>query len=392
MPEGARVRKTVGWIAIAVLLAGCAGANAAQPVANASSMSVASSPAPAAQPQASDSPQALADAAKHDGTPLVRGTKLTFVYQGKPGDHVQISGGVNLDLTAADQSGLFAGSVEVPDLAHAIISYTLVVNGQPTRDPLSRLPAMKEGSPVVIYRGAKAPHPAELTPNPKVPAGSVAGRTLQSSVLQESRKVWVYLPPGFSASNPCPTLLLADGQMYFDGSIHLPTILDNLIAEGKIPPVAAIGVESRTDTRLQDYVFKQPRFDAYQTFVRQELLPWAAREFHLAPAAGEMVPVGLSNGGAWALYTSLIEPDRFAGAILQSALTPESTLPPLPQGKRYFLSAGTLDPNAIALQNQLAPLLKQAGNQVKTVQGVSGHDAALMETQLVEGLTWLFAK
>lgn len=380
------MRKSIALLLATALLTGCAGISTTHAAAPSSMTG-----APAVVEQPAESPDGLLEAAKRSGTPVVDGTRLTFVYQGNPGDKVEVSGGVNLPLQSSGADGVFVGSVIVPNLDQGIISYALVVNGATIRDPLSKLPEVNAGSALVVYRGPKAAHPKEIDKDPKSPTGQVEHRTIQSAALQEQRDVWVYLPPGFSPDKTYPTLLVADAQLYFGPTIHLTTVLDNLIAEKKIPPVAAIGVSSIAETRLDEYIYTMPRFDAYQTFVRRELLPWAESEFKLSPSVGEMVPLGMSNGGAWAFYTALIEPDRFGGAILQSALTTISAHPALPSGKRFYVSAGTLDPNAVTLQGQFQQIFEQ-DNKVKTNLGVGGHDGALAETQLVEGLTWVLGK
>ena len=54
-----------------------------------------------------------------------------------------------------------------------------------------------------------------------------------SSILGNERRVFVYTPPGYSTEHePYGLLLLFDGSAYIQ-LVPTPTIMDNLLSEGK---------------------------------------------------------------------------------------------------------------------------------------------------------------
>lgn len=333
---------------------------------------------------------ALTEQAKAQGTPLVDGDTLIYLYQGTAGEEVTASGINEVPLKRVGNTGLYAGTEQVVNVDEAIISYMLTVNGRPLLDPWTHHPPMDEGSPVAVFRGVNAPQPPELKAAAGPANSKVTETQFASRTLNESRRVWVYLPPGMTPGKSYPVLLLADGQFYFDGSVHLQRMLDHLIDDGAIPPVVAIGVESNPAARYDEFVAGQPRFDAYQQFVFTEVLPWAQKEYQVATAPGGLVPVGFSNGGAWAFYTSVQFPDLVQKAILQSPVVSQTTLPGAPAGTRYYMTVGTLDQLGLQCANAIRTALTASGNPLQVAQGVGGHDLALAETQLVEGLRWIF--
>jgi enterochelin esterase family protein len=80
---------------------------------------------------------------------------------------------------------------------------------------------------------------------PGVPKGLVQTHKVKSAVLVNERTVWVYTPPGYEkAAVPCGLLILFDGSAY-TGWVPTPIILDNLISEGRIPPLVAAFIGHR---------------------------------------------------------------------------------------------------------------------------------------------------
>ena len=62
-------------------------------------------------------------------------------------------------------------------------------------------------------------------------SGTIEKVTINSSILKTKREISVYTPPGYDASGgPYPLIL------YFRAQPHVPVILDNLIAPGRLRP------------------------------------------------------------------------------------------------------------------------------------------------------------
>lgn len=96
------------------------------------------------------------------------------------------------------------------------------------------------GEESILTLPAAPPEPW-LDAQPHVRAGRIHEQRWASTILGNERTVWLYTPPGYDGTGePLGWALFFDG----DGYRHLPTptILDNLIAAGRIPPMAAIFV------------------------------------------------------------------------------------------------------------------------------------------------------
>ncbi len=83
-----------------------------------------------------------------------------------------------------------------------------------------------------------APPQPYITPRAGVPAGELEMYRLRSELLENERRVWIYTPPGYTSDGePYRLLVLFDGLAYIE-LVPTPVILDNLLAEDKIPPGA----------------------------------------------------------------------------------------------------------------------------------------------------------
>ncbi len=78
-----------------------------------------------------------------------------------------------------------------------------------------------------------------LVPVAGRPAGTLVKQVWRSPTLNNAREIWIYTPPGYRVNaEPYPLLVTTDG---FDHTARMavPTMLDNLIAAGRIPPLVA---------------------------------------------------------------------------------------------------------------------------------------------------------
>src|SRR5262245_53290387 len=74
-------------------------------------------------------------------------------------------------------------------------------------------------------------------------AGEVHAHKITSRMLGNERSVYVYTPPGYRADGgPYPLLVLFDGSDYLS-SIPGATILDNLIAQKRLPATIAVMID-----------------------------------------------------------------------------------------------------------------------------------------------------
>jgi len=169
---------------------------------------------------------------------------------------------------------------------------------------------------------------------PNVPKGKLLGPfTFHSSIFAgTSRLYWVYVPVGYRRSAPPNLLVFQDGHraISMQRSLRLPTVLDNLIAGGDIPPTLGIFVtpghrdrqypkdsgpehaDFNPNNRSAEYTTVS---DAYSRMLIQELLPTVARSYSFTSDPKRRVIGGTSNGGVAAWTAAWFHPEAFGNVI-----------------------------------------------------------------------------
>ncbi|MFD5631358.1 enterochelin esterase [Streptomyces sp. NPDC127072] len=264
-------------------------------------------------------------------------------------------------------------------------------------DPLNArsLPRRWGGDPVSYAELPGAPSALDWTPRPGVAHGTTAEYKVESARLGVPRRVWLYEPPlpqGDSAD--LPVLVLLDGE-HWQPELGLAHLLDNLIADGRIPPLAAVLPESvDADTRWSELTCR-PEFVAFLT---DELLPWAAGRLPVTDDPERTVIAGQSLGGLTAAYAGLLAPHRFGNVLAQSGSfwwpagpEPEwltgrlAETPRLPV--RFRLSFGEQEWVALPAARRLRDALAAAGYDDATYREFNGgHDYLCWRTELADGL------
>jgi len=169
-----------------------------------------------------------------------------------------------------------------------------------------------------------APQPW-IEPQEFVSKGKVQLHQLQSNILRNERRVWVYSPAKYTAGlgKPYPLLVLFDGWAYAR-LIPTFTILDNLIAARVIPPLVVVLLDSLdVETRLKELVFHRP----FNNFLVTELLPWVLTQYAISTDPTQRIVGGSSAGGLAAAYAALEHPDVFGAVLSQSGAFTESLAP-----------------------------------------------------------------
>jgi enterochelin esterase family protein len=258
-----------------------------------------------------------------------------------------------------------------------------------------------------------APAQPWLQRDPAVPAGHVVERTLRSDVLHEDRKIGVYLPAAFKpGGGPYPYVVVFDGDAYGHSPeplIPTPIILDNLIAQGKVPPMLAVLVDSGARGREHDLAMAPP----FGAFLAGELAPWVRREYRGAEDPARVTLAGSSLGGLAAVYYAFHHADVFGNALSQSgsfwytpgAMDVESpyqletgammreVLAAPPQPVRFWMEVGTFEgggglagSSMVAQNRHLRDLLLAKGYRVAYHEFNGGHDYACWRGSLADGL------
>jgi enterochelin esterase-like enzyme len=254
--------------------------------------------------------------------------------------------------------------------------------------------------------------PESEDPPPGVPRGNLRTFTLASVCLNGTRTYSVYAPPGYVAGSgdEFGMLVLFDGEAFAVGWVengagpYVPTlnILDNLIHEGRLPPMIAIFAHSGT-TRDEDL----PCNPAYVKFVATELLAAVRAEYVGATCRPERIIVaGSSFGGLCAAYCGLMHSETIGNVLSMSgsfwvgkggsdwgSVVPEGCVqegfllsPNLPL--RIFLDAGQYEESGgiLVANRQLRDILRAKGYDVIYREYPGNHDYMRWRGSIVEGL------
>jgi predicted alpha/beta superfamily hydrolase len=174
--------------------------------------------------------------------------------------------------------------------------------------------------------------PASIVRGDEEPGARLTGRfdilhDFRSAVLGTTRRVSIYLPPGYDASTArYPVLYLQDGQNLFDPARAfvpgqdwgLDETAEVLIGGGEIAPVIMVGIDHAGVDRLDEYTPScDPRrrvggrLGAYRQFLVDELKPWIDARYRTRADASSTGLGGSSLGGLAALEIGLARPDVF---------------------------------------------------------------------------------
>jgi enterochelin esterase-like enzyme len=245
-----------------------------------------------------------------------------------------------------------------------------------------------------------------------VPAGRVVEKTIHSAILGEDRKLGVYLPAAYSpAGGPYPYVIVFDGEVYGaapEALVPTPIILDNLIAEGKLPPTLAVLLNSG-GTRDRDLPMSAP----FGEFLATELAPWVRRELRGADDPAKVTLAGSSFGGLCAAYCAFHHADVFGNALSQSgsfwfspgaleaeaphhvetgalmseiAAAPRQPLRIWMEVGRFEGGGGLFGSNQVAQNRHMRDVLLAKGYSVSYHEFSGGHDYACWRGSLADGL------
>lgn len=255
---------------------------------------------------------------------------------------------------------------------------------------------------VSVLELPNAPPQPWITPRTEVVHGKVEMHRLRSDILNNERRVWVYTPPGYTTENePYGLLLVFDGLGYIT-LIPTPTILDNLISEGKIPPLVAVLPDSLDqEARNRELPCHQPFVD----FLTRELIPWVYERYHVTRDPARNVVAGSSYGGLASAFVGLRASEVFGNVLSQSGSfwwnrdaednIPQEWLtqqfiasPRLPV--RFYMEVGLQEKvgegRMILSNRHLRDVLTLKGYEVCYAEYNGGHDYLCWRGSLADGL------
>lgn len=231
-----------------------------------------------------------------------------------------------------------------------------------------------------------------------------------------TRKIWLYLPPGYDTSAiSYPVLYMHDGQNLFDdstsfaGEWHVDESLNDLHVKNDISLIV-IGIENGGGERINEYSpWTNPTWgggdgDDYMDFIVETLKPHVDENYRTLPGKENTGLMGSSMGGLISHYGALESPDVFgkSGVFSPSFWFSDSTYifghenADLQESKMYFWAGGMESSQTDVPANTQAmidTMISGGFNQSNTVLKVDPdgtHSEAFWSAEFPEAIKWLF--
>ncbi|HTV01298.1 MAG TPA: alpha/beta hydrolase-fold protein, partial [Luteitalea sp.] len=156
----------------------------------------------------------------------------------------------------------------------------------------------------------------------------------RSDILDNSRDVHVYLPPGYhdDEQRRFPVLYLHDGQNVFDVSTSFAGVewavdetAERLVHAGRIAPLIIVAINHAGERRADEFAPTRDTHrhaggdaDRYARFLVDELKPYVDATFRTKPEASHTAIGGSSLGGLVTLHVGLTHPAVFGSLAVMS--------------------------------------------------------------------------
>ncbi|MEO8484637.1 MAG: alpha/beta hydrolase-fold protein, partial [Acidobacteriota bacterium] len=175
-----------------------------------------------------------------------------------------------------------------------------------------------------------APAP-EQTPKDGVPKGRIETFTLNAADSKfypdtglrgatPTRQVTVYIPSQYKPGTAAPLIVSCDA--YGARNSQLPTILDNMIAERRLPPIIAVMIANGGgDGRGSERGFEYDRVaGTYAEFVEAEILPKVEKDYGvtITKDPDSRMTLGGSSGGSAAFTMAWFHPELYHRVLIYS--------------------------------------------------------------------------
>jgi uncharacterized protein len=143
--------------------------------------------------------------------------------------------------------------------------------------------------------------------------------TIESKIRKETRRINVYLPPGYAQSKDVrvPVLYMPDGGIDED-FLHIAGLVQISVTNGTMRPFMLVGIENTQrrrdltaptknegDKKIAKVVGESA---AFRRFIRDELMPQVKRRYR---TTDETAIVGESLAGLFVVETFFVDSDLF---------------------------------------------------------------------------------
>ncbi|WP_029268642.1 alpha/beta hydrolase [Flavobacterium sp. KJJ] len=239
---------------------------------------------------------------------------------------------------------------------------------------------------------------------------NVSTFTIEAPQLKTTKKIWIYLPEGYSASakKKYNVIYMHDAQNLFDaktsfvGEWNVDEKLDSLRA-----PVIVVGIEHGNDKRIDELTpFKNEKYgggnaDNYLEFIVKTLKPYIDKNYRTKTKAKNTTIMGSSLGGLVSYYAILKYPEVFGKAgvfspsfwFSKDIYTYAEKIPKI-KTKIYFLCGDKESDDMVKDLSKMERLLDTKRcyclhlNKTKIVKG-GEHNEKLWRDGFVKAVLWL---
>ena len=255
-----------------------------------------------------------------------------------------------------------------------------------------------------------------------VPQGTLSDKIVHTSKIYEGMQsnYWIYVPAQYDPNVPAALMVWQDGQNLIkrDGGSRTLTVVDNLIAQKKIPVMIQVFIEPGTigEKKMRSIEYDTVS-DRYARFLRDEVLADVQAKYNIRRDAYSRGIAGISSGGICAFNAAWQQNDQFSRVlshvgsftsiqwrhdqadprenILGGNDYPFLIRKEPKRNIRVWLQDGSEDlendHGSWPLQNiQMANSLKMREYDFHFSWGGGSHNAAHGNAELPEELTWLW--
>lgn len=238
--------------------------------------------------------------------------------------------------------------------------------------------------------------------NLPLPSGRLKAHAFASTILGNQRRIWIYQTD--PAAMQAAWLYLFDGHEYLHKA-QIPAILDQLRRNKRIPPLVAVLIDNADANSRRRELPPNPDF---ADMLVQELIPFAEKQTGLKHDSRRSVLAGSSYGGLAAAYIASKKPQYFSGVLPMSgsfwwpgtrqdgngmaelyARLPRLTLSWHIGAGRYETARSSHEAGILDSSRALADILQQKGYPASFRKYPGGHDYALWQQMLADGLQQL---
>jgi len=341
------------------------------------------------------------------GNPVIHGDRAIFIWEGDSAPHLTSDFNnwdnkprrfkrVSPRLMPDSAQPIWSCTLTVPRDAYVEYAFHDPVSQENFPDPLNRktTPNGFGGRNNYFYMPETMPSPFHLR-RADVTPGRLTGHRVDTKWLREGyeREIYFYRP---RVKGPVPLLVVYDGQDYLHRG-KLAVIADNLIAEGRIQPLAMAFLPSGGRWRDVEYACS----DGTLFWLDQTVLPLAQEKLNLLDVKkqpGAYGVLGASLGGTMAMYTGLRMPDVFGKVLSQAgAYSIESrnfaamdlVRHGQARGLEVWMDIGRLD-FLLDDNRGMYALLQEKGYNVTYREFTAGHNYTAWRDDVWRGLEAMF--